>query len=102
LDSQDTLRKIGIPPEKKDVNFVMANGRTITREIGYAIVQIGEYVTIDEVVFARSGDLQILGARTLEGLNLTVDPRAKKLVVAGPLPAAVFARSSQLPEVGCV
>jgi hypothetical protein len=30
----------------------------------------------------------LLGARTLEGLNLIIDPRKKKLVAAGPLPAA--------------
>jgi len=43
---------------------------------------------IDEVVFAEAGDLALLGARTLEGLNLTVDSARKKLVAAGPLPAA--------------
>jgi len=44
--------------------------------------------TVDEVVFAEKGDLLLLGARSLEGMNLTVDPRRKKLVAAGPLPAA--------------
>jgi hypothetical protein len=32
--------------------------------------------------------LALLGARTLEGLNLLLDPRLKKLVAAGPVPAA--------------
>jgi hypothetical protein len=40
------------------------------------------------VVFADKGDLLLLGARTLEGLNLTVDTKRKRLVAAGPLPAA--------------
>jgi hypothetical protein len=44
--------------------------------------------TIDEVVFAEAGDLALLGARTLEGLNLRVDATRKKLVTAGPVPAA--------------
>ena len=44
--------------------------------------------TIDEVVFARKGDLSLLGARTLEGLNLLVDAKKKKLVAGGPLFAA--------------
>jgi len=30
----------------------------------------------------------LLGVRTLEGLNLKVEPRAKRLVDAGPAPAA--------------
>jgi hypothetical protein len=38
--------------------------------------------------FAEQGDLCLLGARSLEGMNLTVDPAHKKLVAAGPLPAA--------------
>jgi len=82
------LTGIGIKPEKKDVAFVMANGATVTRSVGFAILRIGEAFTIDEVVFAQEGDLCLLGARTLEGMNLRVDPRAKKLVAAGPLPAA--------------
>jgi predicted aspartyl protease len=69
----------------------MANGRRLTRQVGYAIVRIGEHVTIDEVVFAEPGDLQLLGARTLEGLDLTIDPARRQLVGAGPMPAAVAA-----------
>ena len=46
------------------------------------------YETVDEVVFAQEGDLQLLGARTLEGFNAVVDFRRKKLVAAGPMPAA--------------
>lgn len=86
--AEDALRKIGIAPEKKDMQFVMANGQTVSREIGFAVIHLQEYFTVDEVVFAREGDLQLIGARTLEGLNLTIDPRRKKLVGAGPLPAA--------------
>ena len=82
------LERIGIPAEKKDVEFVMANGKTITRSVGFAIIRLEETFTIDEVVFGLPGDLQLLGARTLEGLNLQVDSRGKKLVAAGPLPAA--------------
>ena len=85
---ENTLEKIGIGREKKDLEFVMANGKKITRSVGFAIIRLDKYFTIDEVVFAQPGDLSLLGARTLEGLNLTVDPRRKKLVAAGPLPAA--------------
>jgi predicted aspartyl protease len=74
--------------EKKDLPFVMANGQQITRSVGFAIIRIGEYFTTDEVVFAEKGDLLLLGARTLEGLNLVVNSRGKKLVAAGPIPAA--------------
>ena len=82
------LRRIGVAEEKKDVPFVMANGQQITRRVGFAIVRVGRFFTIDEVVFAEKGDLALLGARSLEGLNLVVDARQKKLVAAGPVPAA--------------
>lgn len=39
-------------------------------------------------MFAQPGDLELLGARSLEGLNLRVDSRAKKLVAGGPILAA--------------
>ncbi len=82
------LEKIGVVREKKDLQFVMANGEVITRSVGFAILRVAGTFTIDEVVFAEPGDLVLLGARTLEGLNLTVDSRRKKLVASGPLPAA--------------
>lgn len=83
-----TLERIGVRREKKDLRFVMANGQVVTRSVGFAILRIGENFTIDEVVFAEPGDLLLLGARTLEGLNLAVDSSRKKLVAAGPVPAA--------------
>ena len=83
-----TLEKIGIQREKKDMAFVLANGQQVTRSVGFAIIRLDKAFTIDEVVFAAPGDLQLLGARTLEGLNLTVEPGRRRLVAAGPLPAA--------------
>lgn len=85
---QATLRRIGITPENKVVKFKMANGLIITRQIGFAIIEVDGRVTTDEVVFGQVGDMQLLGARTLERLHLRVDSRMKKLVSGGPLPAA--------------
>lgn len=85
---ETTLEKIGVQREKKDVPFVMANGQQITRSVGFAIIRYDKHFTVDEVVFAEKGDLLLLGARTLEGLSLTVDPREKRLVASGPIPAA--------------
>ena len=87
-----TLEKIGIAREKKDLEFVMANGQRITRSVGFAIIRVDKAFTIDEVVFAEKGDLLLLGARSLEGLSLTVDARRKKLVASGPLLAATALR----------
>jgi len=95
------LAKIGIEPRKKDLQFQMANGEIITRSVGYAVLKVDKAETVDEVVFAQRGDLQLLGARTLEGLNLKVDPLSKKLVAAGPIivATAVPPRFGQLVRV---
>jgi hypothetical protein len=63
------LKKARIQVVKKDVPFVMANGQTITRSMGYAIVRAEGFETIDEVVFGQPGDLSLLGSRTLEGFG---------------------------------
>jgi predicted aspartyl protease len=93
------LQRLAIAREKKDVRFVMANGEQITRSVGFAIVHVDGSFTIDEVVFGEPGDLTLLGARTLEGLNLRVDTQLKKLVAAGPVPAA--ASQVEKAEPGC-
>lgn len=83
----EQLEKIGVTREKK-VKFVMANGQTVTRDVGFAILRVDKYFTIDEVMFAHKGDLLLLGSRTLEGMNVVVDAARKKLAAGGPLPAA--------------
>jgi len=85
-----TLERVGVQREKKDLEFVMANGQVITRSVGvgFAIIRFDKYFTVDEVVFTEKGDLSLLGARTLEGLNLSVDSRKEKLAASGPILAA--------------
>ncbi len=82
------LTAAGVRVAKKDLVFVMANGQTITRSVGYAIVRAGGFETVDEVVFGQHDDLALLGARTLEGFGATVDSRKKRLVASGPHLAA--------------
>jgi len=84
----DVLERIGIEAVKKDLRIQMANGQIITRSVGYAVLRVDQYETIDEVVFAQKGDLALLGSRAMEGMNVHVDPRRKRLVAAGPVVAA--------------
>src|SRR5437762_5436395 len=83
-----TLKKISVKREKKDYTFVMANSQQITRAVGFAIIRVGDALTTDEVIFGEPGVLQILGARSLEGMNLRVDAGSKKLIAGGPILAA--------------
>jgi hypothetical protein len=54
-----------------------------------AFVHVAGKRTADDVVFGEPGDLTLLGARTLEGLNFRIEPVDRQLVDAGPAPAAV-------------
>jgi predicted aspartyl protease len=68
--------------------FVMANGDVMTRDIGYAIVKVNGFETVDEIVFGREGDPSLLGSRTLEGFGAVIDATRKQLVASGPHLAA--------------
>jgi predicted aspartyl protease len=82
------LAQVGIVAER-EARFETADGRAITRRIGYAIVHAEGTAAPDIVVFGEPGDMTLLGCRALEGLNLRVDVLTKTLVPAGPVPAAV-------------
>lgn len=84
----NVLEKLGVKREKKDIRLAMANGTEITRSVGFVIIRVDQFFTVDEVVFAEPGDMLLLGARSLEGFNARVDSKQKKLVAAGPLVAA--------------
>ncbi len=69
--------------------FRQADGTVIERSTGTVIVHVAGKKAGDEVVFGEPGDLVLLGSRSLEGLNFRVEPVLKRLVCAGPAPAAV-------------
>lgn len=75
----------------KTWRFRQADGTILERWTVAVLVSAGGKTTFDEVVMGEPGDLVLLGARSLEGLNLRVDPVTMTLVDAGPAPAAVAA-----------
>jgi predicted aspartyl protease len=77
--SRKSLEQIEIKPEKRQPSQ-LANGQHVCRDVGYAIIRVGQRKTSDEVVFAEKGDYSLLGARALEGLLLWVDAKNKKLI----------------------
>jgi predicted aspartyl protease len=83
------LESLGIQPGQKDRSFIRGDGQIITRSVGYAVLQVApNFQTVDEIVFAEDGDLSLLGARSLGGLNVRVDAQGKQLMEAGPILAA--------------
>ena len=71
-------------------HFRQADGTVLARWTGGVRVRVAGIETLDEVVFGESGDLILLGSRSLEGMNLRVDPLRKQLIDAGPAPAAAI------------
>ena len=72
----------------KQLRFRQATGQIVVRWTGDARVFAAGTRTLDDIVFGEPGDQSLLGARTLEGLNVVVDPVSRRLVDAGAMPAA--------------
>lgn len=84
----EALESLGIERYTK-WHFRQADGTILERWAGGAFVHIAGKRTTDDVVFGEPADLVLLGSRTLEGLNFRVEPVTRKLIDAGPAPAAV-------------
>lgn len=82
------LESLGIE-RRKVWRFRQADGTVLERWVGLAFVHVAGTSAPDDVVFGEPDDLILLGSRSLEGLNLQIDPVKKRLVDAGPAPAAV-------------
>ena len=87
---KDVLASLGVRPEHVQ-RFIVADGRELDRQVGIAIVHAAGAIAPDFVLFAEAGDMVLLGARSLEGLNVRVDAQRKRLVPAGPILAGAFA-----------
>lgn len=73
------LRELGIAPLRKGV-FGMGDGRRIEMDIGEARATIDGTSVTTIVVFGDDNTSALLGAYTLEGLGLAVDPLGQRLV----------------------
>ena len=81
------LEALGIEVERAE-RFETADGRILERDVGFAYLTAARRSTATIVVFAEEGDMVLLGALGLGGLNVRVDLVKKELVPAGPVPAA--------------
>ena len=84
------LLELGVSPVRID-RFETADGRVLDREVGFALLYAAGRSTATIVVFAQDGDMLLLGAHGLEGMNLQVDLVRRALIPAGPVPVAVAA-----------
>ena len=86
----DVLESLGVERQGQ-WRFRQADGTVIERWTGTVVIHVAGKRAGDEVVFGEPGDLVLFGSRSLEGLNFRVEPVTKRLVDAGPAPAAVAA-----------
>lgn len=73
------LRKLGIRPYRK-VDFTLADGTAITRQVGDAYFEFQGQGGAAPVIFGERGDEPLLGATTLESLGLVLDPFKRRLI----------------------
>lgn len=73
------LRRLGVEPVKSQV-FEYADGREVELDMAYAMVRVDGRETISWVIFGEETGGTMLGAYTLEGVFLGVDPYAQRLI----------------------
>lgn len=84
---RNVLHRLGIRPAREErVRF--ADGRTTRWKVGEAKLSVNGRSTTTWVLFGKADTQPLLGAYSLEGLGLIVDPRTKRLV---PMPIVIVA-----------
>jgi len=88
--SKARLEPMGVQKVRR-LQFRTIEGHTVERDLAAVFLSADGFTGGDNVVVAESGDLEVLGAHSLESLGLAVDPLHKKLI---PLVVALglFAR----------
>ena len=75
------LKDLGVSPIDK-ISLVLADGRRVEMDIGRAWATINGASEVTLVVFGEDDARALLGAYTLEGLRLAVDPANRTLIPA--------------------
>jgi len=62
------------------MQFRTIEGRVLERELAIVYVATDGYTAPDLVVMAEPGEMEVIGAHSIEGLGLAADPVQKKLI----------------------
>lgn len=74
----EILRELGVKPFKR-TSFLLANGGSIERKVGTAHFVYKGHEGGAPVVFGEQGDQSLLGATTLEAMELALNPLTREL-----------------------
>ena len=78
------LERLGVAVARRR-SFRLANEERVFYDMGRAQVRIDGVEEVTLVVFGDPGAMPLLGAYTLEGLGLAVDPIGQRLIPIDPL-----------------
>ena len=77
--SRAQLESMGVTPLRR-MPFRTIEGHVLQRDIAAVFIGTEEYTGADMVVMAEPGEMEVMGAHSIEGLGLAADPVQKKLV----------------------
>lgn len=86
------LARLGVVPSSRSP-FQLADGRIVEKDMGETRVRLDGQERTTLVVFGNENAPALLGAYTLEGFGLAVDPVNQRLV-----PVPVFPAAAQLAD----
>ena len=93
---RSVLEDLGIPVTRT-YTALLADGRRVPRELGWAIIRLEGQQFPTPVAFGEEGEPTLLGAMALEHALLAVDPHGQRLIPVDALeinstrPAPLFA-----------
>ena len=76
---RELLERLEIPVERSALSE-LADGRTVTRDIGLATIRLEGQQLLTPVIFGERGERPLLGVIALEHALLDVDPTNRRLV----------------------
>ena len=79
LVPKSVLERLGVRAVDTQT-FVIADGKQIERDLGEAVVRIDGRIRTSVVIFGDEGVDPLLGAVTLEGFGLGIDPVGQRLI----------------------
>jgi len=77
--ARSRLDPLGVKRVRR-LQFQTIEGHTIERDLAAVFLSADDFTGGDNVVIAEAGDMEVLGAHSLESLGLAVDPVHKRLV----------------------
>jgi predicted aspartyl protease len=92
--SSNVLRDLGVQPTDRR-RVVTIEGRTTERGLAEILITLEGRTLHTLCLFGEPGDLEVLGAYTLEGFALAIDPVQRRLIPAIVYGAATAAPSPQ-------